>query len=499
MAKHALFGCLLFGWLGFAPSLLAMPTVSSVFESIKQHHPRMKEAAARRAQAEQEVDIALSAYDLLIDQTSKFRLSGFYDGHYSNQRITKRIETLGAQVYSGYRISEGDFPSYEGDTVTLSGGEVSFGVAVPLFRNRETDSYRTALKNARLSEVLGLTQEAIALNNLLYDGMLAFLQWYETSLRYQTVSELVRATESRLKGVKERVEHGDLASISLTEFNSTLLGRKVLLRQAEQDLELSKRVLAFYWRDQNGQMKSPDHIPQAKAHVAWPFALNQTQLAQLTHQLDAHPQLQALRAQFQQASNDALLKNNKLLPKVDLGFEVSNDFGRGSETLAQAENKLELKLSIPLGQRKAKAELNQAKLKVEQLNYALVNLANELERDIAMAIENLNYQQSVVDLQREQVNLAQALVEQEVVRFDSGTSDLFLLNNREAQSIESKLSLIHSQVALYRQTLRVWALSGTLAEAEVSESLVPESQVSVTTSALESESAVTRFTHVSDN
>lgn len=476
MVKRALSGILLVGLLGGSTSVLAMPTVSSVFESIKQHHPRIKEAAAKRAQTQQEADIALSAYDTRVDQTSKFRLSGFYDGQYANQRVTKRFETLGAQVYSGYRISEGDFPSYEGDTVTLSGGEVSLGVSVPLFRNRETDRYRTDLKNARLKEVLGLTQEAIALNNLLYDGMLAFLNWYEASLRYKTVSELVNATESRLAGVKTRVEQGDLASISLTEFNSTLLRRQVLLRQAEQDVLQSKRNLAFYWRDQNGKMKAPSDIPLANARLAWPFELSKQQRAKLSLELNSHPRMQALRAQYEQASNEALLKNNKLLPKVDLGFEISNDFGRGSETLAQTENKLELKLSIPLGQRKAKAELNKAKLKVEQLNYALLALANELERDIEMAMDNLDYQQRVVLLQQEQMGLAQALVEQEVVRFESGTSDLFLLNSREAQSIESKLGLIQGQVALFRQTLGVWALSGALADAEVSSGLQSEYQ-----------------------
>lgn len=449
-------GCL----LGFTP--VNAVTIDRLVSSILQHHPKIKEAQTQRAQIEQDQDIAAAAFDKIYEQESKFRFSGFFDGQYVNQRLSKRISTFGAQVYTGYRISEGEFPVYEGDIVTHSGGEASIGIAVSLLNGRQTDPFRTALANAQLNQVLGENNEQLALNQVLYDGLSAYLRWYQASLRYRAIGALVTTTQARLEGIRKRVENGDLAGITLTEFQSTLLGRQRALTQVERELILAKRALTFYLRNQNGQMMDVSSIDLAEPAIHWPYGVSVGTLLTLRSQLSHHPLINNLQTERNLAQNEVNLKRNQILPKVDLEYEISNDIGQGSRTLANTENKLALNISVPLGQRKAKAQSKKAELKVSELNFSIQTMQDELKRDMEMAVDDLHYEQSIFQINQKQLDVAQQLFAQEKIRFDSGTSDLFLLNNREALSIEAQLTLIQSQVTLYQKELFIWALAGRL-------------------------------------
>lgn len=452
-------------WLSMSASFAEeVLSTQTLMDSIKQFHPKLQEVAAKRSQAELEEMRALGAFDPVVYQSTALRPSGYYDGQFLEQKVEKRLTDMNARIFGGYRISDGDFPEYEGEMRTLSGGEANVGVAFSLLQNRETDKYRTALQNALAARENWLARESAQINSTLYKGLSAMLDWYQASLQYKVIMDLVTTTEDRLEGIRTRVENGDLAAISLTEFNATLLSRRLALQRAERELAVTKQVLVFYWRDSQGQMRPIEDIPKAATRLTWPFTLHQQNSAELKQQVYQHPAVQALQAERVKARNDERLKANQLLPKLDLELKVARDLGAGSETLVGTESKVGLTFSLPLGQRTAKAERFSAQQKIKELEFALTNLINELERDMAVAMEQVNYGKQMLALNQQQAEIAEKLLEQEFVRFRAGASDLFLLNNREALAIQAKLASVQAQVQLYKQELSVWAAAGALVD-----------------------------------
>lgn len=439
-------------------------SVQGYIESIKRFHPKLQEAAAKRAEAEYEEMAALGEFDPVVSQNTYLRPSGYYDGQYLDQKVSQRLRNNGIKVFGGYRISDGQFPTYESVRSTLRGGEVNMGVAMPILRDRATDKYRTELENALAEREHWQARELATINATLQKGMEALLDWYQAGLRRDIMKELVETTVQRLDGIKTRVANGDLAKISLTEFNATLMSRKLALLQAEQNLAQARQELVFYWRDENGQMMSTKALPDRLVTLDWPYRLDASRIAQLHQSLPSHPVISALQAEMNKARNNERLKENGLLPQLDLELKLARDLGSGSETLQGTEGLVGLQFSMPLGMRTAKAERFQATEKVKALDFALNNLYDELKRDIASALAVYHYGKDILELNKQQADLADQLLNQEFTRFRAGASDLFLLNNREALSIQARLTAVSAKVKLLESELAVWAVAGQLSQ-----------------------------------
>ena len=115
------------------------PTIEALVDSMVNYHPYVQAINEGNYQAAAELEIARSSFDPFIEQKTKSRVSGYYDGSNLTQRFTNPIEDFNASVFGEYRIAAGDFPSYEGYYDTLSAGEASVGVAMSLLQNREID------------------------------------------------------------------------------------------------------------------------------------------------------------------------------------------------------------------------------------------------------------------------------------------------------------------------------------------------------------------------
>ncbi|MEO1202580.1 MAG: multidrug transporter, partial [Pseudomonadota bacterium] len=92
---------------GPTPDIL---TAEDVLASSERHFPRILQAMAARRQAEGETLTAAGAFDLVFDADGFSRLTGFYDGTAVEGIAKQRIRPLGASLYAGYKISDGDFP-----------------------------------------------------------------------------------------------------------------------------------------------------------------------------------------------------------------------------------------------------------------------------------------------------------------------------------------------------------------------------------------------------
>jgi len=177
------------------------PSINEFIDSMTQYHPYVLAINEGNYQAAAEVEIARSSFDPFIEQKTKSRVSGYYDGTNLTQRFTNPVEDYNANVFTEYRIAAGDFPAYEGGYDTLSAGEASVGVAMSLLQNREIDKRRTELRNAGLATAQWEAQATSMLNNFIYKGVTEYISWYESALQIKAVDNLLVTAQDREKAL----------------------------------------------------------------------------------------------------------------------------------------------------------------------------------------------------------------------------------------------------------------------------------------------------------
>ena len=447
--------------IGLSPIVLAAsPTVAELVQMMQRHHPEYLAIQARTDQVGGERDEAEATFDLNLAQETYARPSGYYDGAYAEQRIVQPLQAMNARVFGSYRISTGNFPVYESNYETLDLGEASLGVTLSLLQNRETDKRRIARLTAAWRYMEAESKQLAQLNKLIYAGVSAYLSWYQSHQKLSVVRDLVSLTQSRLNGVQTRVHSGDLAQINLTEFETTLLRRQLLEREAHQRFELARQNLSYFWRTVDAPGYQGDAIDAPPTDIQWPFAVSNASNTGFKEAIDAHPGLEVLAAKVAQARNKRRLAQNETLPQLDLELKLARDLGEGTDALTGTESIMGLSFFMPLGQRAAKAREAIAEAQIRSLEYDQQVLREQLHRDLDLSFSALRYARHILSLSQQQEALAETLLSQERARFDEGVSDQFLLIAREKTTLEARLKTIDAKVDVLRHEL---ALNATLA------------------------------------
>lgn len=446
---------------GWSTALLAAsPTVPELVFMIQRYHPEFLALQARTDQVAGERDEADAAFDLRIAQDTYARGSGYYDGTYLAQRIEQPLPSMNARVFGSYRLSTGEFPIYEADYQTLDRGEASLGIKLSLLQNRETDERRLAQVSAAWRFMEAESKQTAQLNKLIYEGLSAYLSWYQSHQKLTVVQNLLALTEARLGGIKARVSSGDIAEINLTEFETTFVLRQLLEREALQRFQLARQRLSYFWRTAETPNYQVDGIGEPPDNIDWPFSVAHGNSAAFVDAIDAHPALEALSAKLEQARNQQKLAQNETLPQLDLEFKVARDIGDGLEALMGTDSVLGLSFFMPVGQRAAKAREAIASAEIRALAYDQQVLREQLRRDVDLSINALNYARHILTLSQQQESLAETLLAQEQARFDEGVSDQFLLITRETTALQAHLKTIDAEIDVLRHEL---ALHATLA------------------------------------
>ncbi|GGW82170.1 multidrug transporter [Alteromonas halophila] len=442
--------CLLSGATLAKPVTLSVP---ELVNNIKHAHPYIAAMHEQGVQKQLMLTQSESVFDPRITQQTSSRVSGYYDGAYAAQQFVQPLQSMNARLYSEYRISDGDFPVYEGQYETLSGGEASVGVALSLLRDREIDKDRVSVSNARLAISQWQAEFAGNLNETLYKGISHYLYWLGTALQVESVTALLDTATSRKKGFEERVKQGDLAQADLIEFEANLLQQELLLTELKRELMARQVELAFYVRDQQGEMVSAETFTAALSDIQWPYDVTTSTIMALKNKLSAHPAVLALREEARMLENKQRLADNALLPKLDIKASVARDVGSGPASLDGTEGKLGLSFSYPLGNRSAKAQASAIKSKRNEFAYKQQLMQDKVTQAFNKAYRNWQQATQAASLNQKNATLADRLYDMELKRYNVGDSDMFVLNARESARIKAQMKKIKADIDVYMAEL----------------------------------------------
>lgn len=426
-------------------------TPDEVLRSSALTFPQVLEAFEREAAARADQLAADGAFDLMLKGEYYDRLTGYYSGGFGKVEARQPLRPYGAEVFGSYRVSSGDFPTYENYNYTNNLGEVKVGALLSLLRNRDIDSRRFAIEDSRLAASQARLDVLLVRLNVQHEALRAYWRWVAAGEEIRVFEELLEIAEARQIGITREVNEGARARIALTENEQNLLRRRTLLEQARRDFTTASNSLGFYLRGEDGGMIVPtrEMLPDLvrMRAVARPEVLAATPVSEV---LQKRPELETFRIALERATNKVALRQNDLQPKLDASVELSRDFGQigpGGPGFDSTDTVVGLTFSVPLQRRTALGAVQRAEAELRETELRQRRITDQITTDVANILANLDAAIRLADLAEAEVKQANAMVAAERTRFRLGAGEFFLVNTREETAANARISAIRAQLA----------------------------------------------------
>lgn len=417
-------------------SALTFPAILESFE---------REAAARSDQL-----AADGAFDLMLKGEAYDRITGFYSGGYGSIEARQPLAPMGAEVYGSYRLSDGDFPTYENYYNTNQLGEFKVGGLFSLLRNNRIDQRRFGVEDARLASGQASLDVLLVQLNVQHEALKAYWRWVAAGNEIRVYEELLEIAEARAIGLERQVRLGATPRIALTENEQNVIRRRTLLAEAQRNFETSSNSLSFYLRDSNGRMIVPSRaqLPDQEQIDSLPdmqslIAMRRSDI------LQNRPELQTFRLAIERAENKVELRRNDLQPQLDLNVELSRDFGpigAGGPGFDSTDTTVGVTFTVPLQRRQARGRLQRAEAELREIELRERRIADQIEVELDNILTNLNAALRLAGLAEDEVEQASAMVEAERRRFSLGAGDFFLVNLREESAADARIRKIRADL-----------------------------------------------------
>ena len=110
---------------------------------------------------------------------------------------------------------------------------------------------------------------------------------------------------------------------------------------------------------------------------------------------------------------------------------------------------------MPLLLRKERGKLQVTNFKIRQSEFELLQEQREVLNNITVSYNELRNLQQLVEIQVGLVNNSVTLRDAEEIRFESGESSLFLVNQRERSLIEAQAKLVELQAKFAKSKIQL--------------------------------------------
>lgn len=426
---------------------LAPLSLDAVLASSRERYPQVLAAREKvRAQSGKLLS-SEGAFDPYAEQTSKSRLSGYYDGRYTSTKIVQPLERFSTNVYGGYRVSGGDFPIYEDEAFTLDAGEFKVGAVFSLLRDRDIDARRARRQDSRLTLDQSELDAMLTRIRVQHDAMQAYVEWIAAGQALAVYRDLLQLAEARNDGLDTRVQEGDLAKVYLNENRQYILRRRGFVVDAERKLVATANKLSLYLRDADGKPRQPLAAELPGHWPSPPALIDPTSVdAAINAALQARPEVGVLAADLQRERLNLALGRNLLKPRVDLNLEAARDFGAGQRSREGTDAIVRLDVTIPIETRTARGQIDSAQANLSRLDLDRRLLEERIAVEIRTLANDLSAAFRFVELATQEVEQADVLSRAERDRFAEGASDFFLVNLREEAAANTRVREIEAHL-----------------------------------------------------
>ena len=437
-------------------------TTTEVLASVERALPLLERARQDVAIADGELREARGAFDLSF-KASATTVRGFYDSERVSGMLEQPLAALGATTYGGYRLGRGVFAPYDGKLQTLSDGEFSGGVQVPLLRNRATDARRTGQQVAELGVEVAARGLDKARLTYFKQALSEYWDWVGAGQQLRVARDLLELAQARDQQLADAVALGQIPAVERTDNRRAILQRRSALLLADRQLQMKGIDLSLYLRGPDGRPTRlaeqrlpalPDLAPQA--------APDESEAVQRA--LERRPELKAWRLKRAQQEVELRLAENTVLPSLDIFSEVSRDVGSGRASRAGEGFEAGVIFQMPFQRRKATGKALQVRGKLAVIDQELRWAEDEIRAEVQDALSALRAARDVLAVVSEELTVARELEALERDRFALGDSTQFLVNLREVATADAALREVKARADQQKALVAVDAATAQLLE-----------------------------------
>jgi len=163
------------------------------------------------------------------------------------------------------------------------------------------------------------------------------------------------------------------------------------------------------------------------------------------------PDYRAVLARIDQATSRLLLAENDLSPRLDLRGEVGKDVGPvglGGPSRTPLDAAIGFRFSMPLQNRAAKGRVAEARAEIDALGQRSRFLRDQIAVEVEGIVIAVGGAERLASIAEEERSLADRLAAAERRKFELGSADFFLVNQREETATDARVRLIDAQTRI---------------------------------------------------
>ena len=410
---------------------------------VKNYHPLALKYQLQNKMVAAEITKARGGFDpVLAGKLGEKNIDG--TKYYEQKNLELGIPTwYGIDVHGSYNHLDGQKLN-NSDT---KGGLYQFGVTIPLAKNLLYDKRRAMLDQAKFGLKMTEAEQAVLTNELLLEAENTYWEWVQNYEIYKLKTQIVENNKERLKLTRKTFEFGEKPAIDTIEALSQLQSFELQQKDAFLNFVKSTQQLQlFLWKDNqqfyelSAIIYPSDNLEQHLAYNDFEFLIHDVEAKEIS----SHQSILYYQQKQNILESERRLKWQSFLPKLDFTYNFFNKENYSTDFLPLFDNNFQygLKLEIPVFQREARANYEQAKLKLSQNELDTNMKMRELDVKIeTYKNEMLNYY-TQIDLSRKNLQNYRKILYAEETRYTNGESSLFLINSRENKVIEAQEKFI---------------------------------------------------------
>ena len=427
-----------------------MLTLEALLETVNRNFPPLRAALLERPIAQADLLNQEGRFDLVLRARLDTQNLGFYQNERFEISLEQPTQAWGSTLYSGYGISQGRYPDYDGKAVTNEAGQYRAGIRVPLARDREIDGRRADLGKARIGlrlADLSIDQQRLA---ILQTATRRYWDWVAAGRRLLIANTLLDVAIGRDLILQEAVRIGALPQFEKLDNERIVLQRRNNVVEARRSLENASIELSLFLRDDAGQ---PLLAESARLIPGFPDPAPLTEeqvLDDMIAALSRRPEVLRFIFQRNQVQIDKKLAENQRKPNIDLFAEYLREAGGGLVKRGPNDLRVGLVFDLPLQRRQATSRLQNAEARLGQIDQREKFQQDQVTadvRDAASAVKAAFDRSTVVS---EELTITRRVEDAERLRFELGDSTLFVLNQREQATAESAIREVNALADYFR-------------------------------------------------
>lgn len=433
-------------------------------KKVKQNHPVAKRADILVDRADARFMTSRGAFDpKLFAKTSEKNYKN--KDYYSYGQAGVSVKSIyGVNFKGGLDYSDTTASYYSNETTTGPRGTGFLGVSVPLGKDLIFNQERASWKQADNAREMSAYQRLLLQNSLLEMASAQYFDWALSYYRMNTAKEAMQTAKEIKQVVMRLFTSGEAAAMDTMEADIQMRAAEAESEYYESSYRKNRELLRDYLWFEDGERPDPEDVflPEQTPELLEELKKLIPEAAG-PEMIERHPALMNYRIKKNNYEIQRKVNLMNMLPELRADYALLYD-GYRPNNLDADNHKIGVSFSFPLFLRKERGYYKENELKIDDIDFKILDKENELMNKQKAYFEQLNVLENVLQKQRELTDGYAQLLSNENRRFESGESTMFVVTTRQQKLLTAKLKYIDSQSRWFSSWLKLVQSTGRLQE-----------------------------------